>query len=143
MKKILQIVLVSVLLLFTCLLFLYTPLQEVRVTARTGTGDYTLSGETDVYVIRPLMAGKSYHAELTFEAVPSSSGNLFTSIGSGPSVQYGCSPLTASVDFVSVGRFARIHLSMYVPGEYLTLEDGSPFDLSRYSLKPVLVIEEQ
>ena len=143
MKKILQIVLVSVLLLFTCLLFLYTPFQEVRVTARTGTGDYTLSGETDVYVIRPLEAGKSYHAKLTFEAVPSSSGKLFTSFGSGSLVQYGCSPLTASVDFVSVGRFARIHLSMYVPGEYLTLEDGSLFDLSRYSLKPVLVIEEQ
>lgn len=143
MKKILQVFLVSVLLLLACLLFLYTPFQDVRVTARTGAGNYTLSGETDVYVIRPLKAGQSYHAELTFEAVPSSSGKLFTSFGSGPSVRYGCSPLTASVDFISVGRFALIHLSMYVPGEYLTLEDGSPFDLSRYSLKPVFTIEER
>lgn len=143
MKKILQVLLVSALLLFACLLFLYTPFQDVRVTARTGAGNYTLSGETDVYVIRPLKAGQSYHAELTFEAVPSSSGKLFTSFGSGSLVQYGCSPLTASVDFISVGRFARIHLRMYVPGEYLTLEDSSPFNLSRYSLKPVLTIEER
>ena len=141
MKQILRTV-PSLLLLFAlCGLLLYTPFQDVSVAARTPSGETSRSGEFNLYVIRPLKAGETYRASITFEAVPSASGKLFTRFGSGQIIRYGCSPLKASVEFVSVGRFVRIRLALDLPDSHLSLADGSPLDLSRYALKPVWKIE--
>ena len=79
---------------------------------------------------------------IRFMAVKNSSNKLFTSFGTGQYVYLGCSEMQTECDFISFGRFLRIKLTLNAAQTDLKLEDGTPFDITRYSLKPVLTIEE-
>lgn len=119
------------------------PMQKLNITAQTETEEFNLSDSMHLYCTDKLKAGKEYTAVIKFMAVPDTSRNLFTRFGKGQYVNLGCSELKAECGFVSLGRFMDIRLKLKVAQTDLQLEDGTPFDITRYSLKPVLTIEER
>lgn len=120
----------------------HMPMQELRITAVTQAEEQDLSDTTDIWYIKPLDAGSSCTAVIRFMAVKDTSENLFTSHGSGQYVHLGCNELAGRCEFISLGRFLHVKLTMRADQTELKLEDGTPFDITRYSLKPVLTIEE-
>lgn len=118
------------------------PMQELKITAVTKAEEFDISGTTNLYYFKSLDAGEMHNAVIKFMAVKDTSENLFTSHGTGQYVQLGCDELEAECDFMSLGRFLHIRLTLNAAQTDLKLEDGTPFDITRYSLKPVLVIEE-
>ena len=118
-----------------------TPMQELKITAVTTAEEYDLSDTTDIYYLKPLSSGETYTATIKFMAVKNISENLFISHGKGQYVYLGCSELKAECDFVAFGRFLNVRLKMNAAQTDLKLEDGTPFDITRYSLKPVLTVE--
>ncbi len=118
------------------------PMQDLKITAVTTAETFTMTGKTDIYYLKSLDPGESYTAVITFTAVKNTSGNLFTSYGTGQPVYLGCSPLKAEYGFVSLGRSLHIKFNLSAAGTDLKLEDGTAFDITRYSLKPVLTIEK-
>lgn len=119
------------------------PPQNLKITAQTATETFDISGTTDIYYFRQLNAGKSYNARIRFMAVENSSARLFTSHGTGQFVELGCDDLKADYGFISFGRFLHIRLTLNAAQTDLKLEDGTPFDITRYSLRPVLTVEER
>ena len=119
-----------------------TPAQELRITASTTAEEFDISGTADIYYFKALGAGETHTAVIRFMAVKNSSNKLFTSFGTGQYVYLGCSEMQTECDFISFGRFLRIKLTLNAAQTDLKLEDGTPFDITRYSLKPVLTIEE-
>lgn len=120
----------------------YTPMQELKIAAAPNAGNFDLSGETSVYCLKPKEAGTSCRAVIQFMAVRNESDKLFTRFGSGQYVNMGCSRLEAGYDFTSLGRFLCVRLKMNAVQKDLKLEDGTPFDITRYSLRPVLTVGE-
>ncbi len=118
------------------------PMQKLKITAVTEDNEFDLSGTTDLYYLKLLDAGDSYSVIIKFMAVENKSEKLFTSYGSGQYVYLGCSELKAECGFISLGRFLHIKLKLNAAQTNLKLEDGMPFDITRYSLKPVLTIEK-
>lgn len=126
----------------SCIITLKFPMQELKVTAKTAAEEFDMSGTVRVCYLKPLDAGKTYKAVMKFMAVKNTSEDLFTPYGRGQYVYLGCSELTAECSFTSLGRFLRVRLTLNAAQTDLKLEDGTPFDITRYSLRPVLVMEE-
>lgn len=124
-----------------CYIVLRMPVQDLKITAVTKAERFNIQGATDLYYWKPLDAGETYTAVIKFMAIESKSNDLFTSYGKGQSVYLGCNELTAKCQFISFGRFLRVKLTLNAAETDLKLEDGTPFDSTRYSLKPVLAIE--
>ncbi len=141
-RKWIQVAVTIVLLLCAGYVLSKTPAQELKITAVTQNEDFDVSGVTDLYHVQPLYAGDTYTAVIKFMAVKDTTDKLFTSHGTGQYVYLGCNELTARCSFISIGRFLHVRLTMNAAQTDLKLEDGTPFDVTRYSLKPVLVIEE-
>lgn len=118
------------------------PMQVLKITAVTTAEEFNISGTTDIYWIGHMDAGENHTAVLKFMAVKDSSDELFTRHGTGQYVYLGCNELTAECEFISFGKFMHIKLTLNAADTDLKLEDGTPFDITRYSLKPVLTIEE-
>lgn len=118
------------------------PMQVLKITAVTTAEEFNISGTTDIYWIGHMDAGENHTAVLKFMAVKDSSDDLFTRHGTGQYVYLGCNELTAECEFISFGKFMHIKLTLNAADTDLKLEDGTPFDITRYSLKPVLTIEE-
>lgn len=118
------------------------PMQELKVTAVMAEG-YDISGVTDIYCFRRFGEGRDYDAVINFMAVEDTSERLFVSHGTGQYVNLGCSRLEAECGFISFGRFLHVRLSFGAMQADLKLEDGTPFDVTRYSLKPVLTVREK
>lgn len=116
--------------------------QELKITAVTKAKAYDITGKTNVYCFTPLEAGESYRAVIRFMAVKNKSDRLFAFFGSGQYVYMGCSELKAEYEFTAFDPFLRIRLTMHAAQTDLKLEDGTPFDVTRYSLKPVLSVEK-
>lgn len=142
LKKSLEYGLSILLLLCVCYGILGTPVQELKVTAVTQNSAPDLSGTTGIYELKPLEAGKTYKAVIRFMAVKNTSEKLFVSYGTGPYVHLGCSELKAECEFLSLGWFLHLRLQLQAAQTDFKLEDGTPFDITRYSLKPVLTLEE-
>ena len=119
-----------------------TPVQELKITAVTDGTDFNISGISNSYYLKPLTAGETYKAVIKFMAVKNTSDNLFTSHGNGQYIYLGCSELKVEYNFISFGRFLHIKLTMNADQTKLKLEDGTPFDITRYSLRPVLIMEK-
>ena len=124
------------------ILIIKLPMQELQITAQTTADKFDLSGSTRLYYFDKTEAGMSHSAAIKFMAVPNTSENLFTHFGTGQYVYLGCSELQAEYSFISFGRFITIRLTLNAAETDLKLEDGTPFDVTRYSLKPILMIEE-
>lgn len=118
------------------------PMQNLKITASTTADEFDISGKTDIYYFMPLNTGKTYKAVIKFMAVKNTSQNLFTSYGTGQYVYLGCSEMRAECSFIAIDKFLHVRLTLNAAQTDLKLEDGTPFDNTRYSLKPVLVIEE-
>lgn len=118
------------------------PMQELNINAKTASEKFDASGTTDLYYFGPMDYGSPYTAVIKFMAVKNTSKNLFTSYGKGPYVYLGCSELNARCQFTSFDKFMHIRLAMDIAQADLRLEGGAPFDITRYSLKPVLVMEQ-
>lgn len=123
-------------------ILMHMPMQVLKITAVTTAEEFNISGTTDIYWIGHMDAGENHTAVLKFMAVKDSSDELFTSHGTGQYVYLGCNELTAECEFISFGKFMHIKLTLNAADTDLKLEDGTPFDITRYSLKPVLTIEE-
>lgn len=119
-----------------------TPIQEIKITAQTTAEEFDLTGTTDIYYLKPLKAGQSYETQVRFMAVENTSESLFTSHGTGQYVELGCNEMHTERDFISFGKFIRIRLTLSAAQTDLKLEDGTPFDITRHSLRPVLTVEE-
>lgn len=130
------------LVVFIGYILMHMPIQTLKITAVTTAKEFDMSGTTDVYWIGHMDAGENHTAVLKFMAVKDSSDNLFTSHGTGQYVYLGCNELTAECGFISFGKFIHIKLTLSAADTDLKLEDGTPFDITRYSLRPVLTIEE-
>lgn len=122
---------------------MHIPPQNLKITAQTQAKEFDMSGTADIYYLKPLSASGSYTAAIKFMAVENTSGKLFTSHGTGQYVELGCDDLVAECGFISFGRFLHIRLTLNAAQTELKLEDGTPFDITRYSLRPVLAIEER
>lgn len=118
------------------------PMQKLKITAVTMAEKFDISGTTDIYCLKPLKAGSRETITVKFMAVENMSDQLFTAHGTGQYVYMGCGELEVRHEFISVGRFLNIELTMNAAQTDLKLEDGTPFDITRYSLKPVLFINE-
>lgn len=136
-------------ILFLAVLFLLvdhtlygTLFQTLKITAKTTAEEFDLLESTNVYCLKGLKSGTRYKAIIKFKAVPNTSKSLFTHHGTGEYVFLGCSELKTEYDFISAGRFIKIRLTLNAARTELSLKDGTPFDMTRYSLKPVLEIEE-
>ncbi len=116
--------------------------QELKITAVTKAETYDISEKTNVYCFTPLKAGESYRAVIKFMAVEDKSDHLFTSFGNGQYVFMGCGELKVEHDFIAFNPLLRIRLTMNAAQTDLKLEDGTPFDVTRHSLKPVLSVEK-
>lgn len=130
-----------VLIMCVCYVSVKLPMQELKITAMTGAESFGVTGSTDIYCFTPSESGAFKTVQIKFMAVSDTSKDLFTSSGSGQYVYYGCTPMHAECDFLSLGKFMKIRLTLYINQDDLKLEDGTPFDVTRYSLKPVLSIE--
>lgn len=130
------------LVVFIGYILMHMPIQTLKITAVTTAKEFDMSGTTDVYWFGHVGAGEEHTAVLKFMAVKDSSDNLFTSHGTGQYVYLGCNELTAECGFISFGKFIHIKLTLSAADTDLKLEDGTPFDITRYSLRPVLTIEE-
>lgn len=123
------------------------PMQELKLTAVTATEIidttkiFEIADTEDFYYFEPIDAGEEVTAVIKFMAVENTSQKLFTSHGTGQYVYFGCSELCTKYDFISTGRYLHIRLTLMASQTDLKLEDGTPFDITRYSLKPVLSIE--
>lgn len=117
-------------------------MQKLGITAQTKADEYDLSGQVKLYSIKHPKAGEPCKAVITFMAVPDKSKSLFTRFGTGQKVYLGCSELKTEYSFVSLGRFLCVRLTLNASQEDLKLEDGSPFDITQYSLKPVLTVKK-
>lgn len=117
------------------------PMQVLKITATTKTEQPDISGVTDLYHFGPLEPGSAYTAEIRFMAVKGTSQGLFTDHGTGQYVYLGCDELHAQYSFISIGRYLHVKLTLSAAQTDLKLEDGTPFDATRYSLKPVLTIK--
>lgn len=120
-----------------------TPMQKLKITAVTTAEEFDMSGTANLYYFKSLNAGETYTTVIKFMAVKNISDNLFTSYGTGQYVYLGCNELKAECNFISLNRFLHIRLTLNAAQTDLKLEDGTPFDITRYSLKPVLIIEER
>lgn len=126
-----------------CILCIFSekmPMQDLKITAVTATKEFDLSGTTDIYCFEELDTGELHTAVIRFMAVEDTTGRLFVSRGRGQWVYFGCSELKAECGFMSLGRFVHVKLTLKALEKDLKLEDGTPFDITRYSLKPVLTI---
>lgn len=130
------------LVVFIGYILMHMPIQTLKITAVTTAKEFDMSGTTDVYWFGHVGAGEEHTAVLKFMAVKDSSDELFTSHGTGQYVYLGCNELTAECGFISFGKFMHIKLTLNAADTDLKLEDGTPFDITRYSLRPVLTIEE-
>lgn len=130
-----------VLVISICCIAMKFPMQELKITAMTNAEKFELTGSTIVYCFAPSESGTFSTAQIKFMAVPDTSDKLFALSGTGQYVYYGCTPMHAECDFLSLGKFMKIHLTLCVNKNDLKLEDGTPFDMTRYSLKPVISIE--
>lgn len=130
-----------VLIMCVCYTAAKLPMQELKITAMTNAESFGITGSTDIYCLAPSEAGAFRKAQIKFMAVPDTSGKLFTSSGTGQYVYYGCTPMHAECDFLSLGKFMKIRLTLYINQGDLKLYDGTPFDMTKYSLKPVFSIE--
>lgn len=118
-------------------------MQELRVKAVTQADNFDTSGSADIYCFTPKPAGTFGTVQLKFMAVPNKSGKLFTQMGSGRYVYFGCNEMHAECDYLSTGRFMKVHLTLNINENDLKLADGTPFDNTRYALKPVLTLAEE
>ena len=118
------------------------PMQKLKITAVTKAEEFDISGKTDLYYFKSLSPGEIHTAVIKFIAVKNTSEKLFSSYGTGQYVYLGCDELKTEYSFMSIGRFLHIKLTLNASQTDLKLEDGTPFDITRYSLKPVLMIEE-
>ena len=118
------------------------PTQELKITAVTTAKEFDMSEKTNLYCFKFLRSGEIHTVVIKFMAVRDTSENLFISHGTGPYVYLGCSELQAEYSFMSLGKFLHIRLTLNAAQTDLKLEDGTPFDITRYSLRPVLIIEE-
>lgn len=141
-KQIIRTVAISLFAILTGYVLMHMPIQTLKITAVTTAKEFDMSGTTDVYWFGHVNAGEEHTAVLKFMAVKDSSDNLFTSHGTGQYVYLGCNELTAECGFISFGKFMHIKLTLSAADTDLKLEDGTPFDITRYSLRPVLTIEE-
>lgn len=118
------------------------PMQELSINAQTASKEFDVSGTTDLYYFKQMDYGSPYTVVIKFMAVKNTSNDLFTSHGSGLYVYLGCGELAARCQFTSFNKFMHIKLAMNAAQTDLRLEDGTPFDITRYSLKPVLAMEQ-
>lgn len=139
-KQGLTAVLFVMLLFCICFGSAKLPMQELNVKAMTQADGFDTSGTTDVYCFTPAESGTLKTVQLKFMAVPDSSDNLFTAWGKGQYVYFGCTEMHAECDYLSLGKFLKIHLTLSINEQDLKLADGTPFDKTRYSLRPVLTI---
>lgn len=142
-KKGLAAALFIVLLICTCYITAKLPMQELKIIAMTQADDFDTSGTINVYCFRPAESGVFRTVQLKFMAVPNTSKKLFTSLGTGQYVYFGCTEMHAESDYLSMGKFMKIRLALNINENDLKLADGTPFDKTKYSLKPVLTITEK
>ena len=118
------------------------PMQELRITAMTTDDEFDMMGTTNLYYLNTLEAGANVTISVKFMAVEDTSKKLFTKSGNGQYVYLGCGELTAKHELISLGRFLHVKLTIKAAQADLKLEDGTPFDITRYSLRPVFTIED-
>lgn len=116
-------------------------MQNLKITAVTTAEEFDLSGTVNLYGLSSMNSRETGTAVIRFMAVKNRSDRLFTRFGTGPYVQLGCDDLKVEHQFVSYGHILRIRLTLHAAQTDLKLENGSPFDSTRYSLRPVLTFE--
>lgn len=126
-----------------CYVVMRTPMQGLDMRAATASKELDVSGTIDILYLDPVPDGEPCRAVVQFMAVEDTSDRLFTSHGKGPYVDFGCSRLEMEQDFMSFGKFIKIRLSLSAGQSDLKLEDGAPFDITRHSLRPVVMIERR
>lgn len=144
-KRAIKTVSCVVIALFVILLFVLTiklPAQKLKITAQTTEKEFDLSDSVKIYYFGQTKSNSKYTATIKFMAVSNTSKKLFTHFGTGQYVYLGCKELQVDYDFISFGRFLEVDLTLKAAQTDLKLEDGTPFDMTKYSLKPVLSIEE-
>ena len=142
-SSVIAFTLLIIIILVVCyVVSLKLPMQELKITAITTAEEFDMAGSTDIYSFKSPVPGKQVTASIRFMAVENTSKNLFTRFGTGQYVYLGCDELHAEYKFIALGRFLHIRLKLNAAQTDLKLEDGTPFDITRYSLKPVLSIEE-
>lgn len=118
------------------------PMQKLKITAVTTAEEFDISGTTDLYYLKTPDFTGTNTVVIKFMAVKNTSENLFTFHGKGQYVHLGCDELCVKHTFVSFGKFLHIKLTLNAAQTDLKLEDGTPFDITRYSLVPVITMEE-
>lgn len=128
------------------------PMQELKITAQTSAEEFDMVGTTNLYHFKPLFVpweyfvpnatNGSYTVVIRFMAVEDTSGNLFTSHGRGQYVYQGCNEMKVEQSYINFGKILHVKLTLNASQTELKLEDGTPFDMTRYSLRPVLTVEE-
>lgn len=144
-KRAIKTVSCVVIALFVILLFVLTiklPAQKLKITAQTTAKEFDLSDSVKIYYFGHIENNSKHMATIKFMAVPNTSEKLFTHYGTGQYVYLGCKELHVDYDFISFGRFLEVNLTLKAAQTDLKLEDGTPFDITKHSLKPVLNIEE-
>ena len=146
MKKTVKTVIIHIFIVF-CVVMLYIlatklPMQKLNITAKTTAEEFDLSDSVRFFCFDTSKEGDTCTAIIKFMAVPDTSENLFTHFGIGQYVYLGCKELQAECNFISFGRFLNVRLTLNAAQTDLKLEDGTPFDSTRYSLQPVISIGE-
>lgn len=140
--KTVSCVVIALFVIMFFMLIMKLPMQKLKITAQTTAEEFDLSDSTKIYYFGQTNAGKEHTVTIKFIAVPNTSKNLFTHFGTGQCVYLGCEELQAKCNFISFGRLLEVKLTLKAAQTDLKLEDGTPFDVTKYSLKPVLNIEE-
>lgn len=125
-----------------CCVLTQLPMQKIKMTAKTTADVFDLSDSINLYSFNNLEKSEEHTAVIRFLAVPDTSKNLFVRAGHGQWVYLGCEKLEAKCDFIAFRQLLNIQLTLKAAQTDLKLEDGTPFDITAYSLKPVLTIEE-
>lgn len=142
-RRIIATVLFVAFLIVACYAVARMPMQIVNIKAATVSDQFDVSGSTDILYLKSVPDSAECRMTIQFMAVDDTSDKLFIRYGKGQYVNLGCSRLEIERDIMTFGKFLQIRLSMQADQSELKLEDGTPFDITRYALKPVIIIEEK
>lgn len=142
-RRIIATVLFVAFLMAVCYAARRMPMQIVNIKAATVSDYFDVSDDMDILYLKSVPDAAECRMTIQFMAVDDTSGKLFIWHGNGQYVNLGCSRLEIEHDIMTFGKFLQIRLSMEADQSELKLEDGTPFDVTRYALRPVVTIEEK
>lgn len=142
-RRIIATVLFVAFLIVACYAAARLPMQMVNIKAVTVSDHFDALGSVDILYLKSVPDSVECRITIQFMAVDDVSDKLFIQYGKGQYVNLGCSRLEIERDVMTFGKFLQIRLSMQADQSELKLEDGTPFDVTRYALRPVVTIEEK